>query len=336
MSTCSRSVKPDARKHWDLLSIIVTSLLLIAVIYLLPDSFLRVALGLPFLLFFPGYALITVLFPNQDDLETIERVALSFGLSIAITPLIGFGLNYTPFGIRLAPILLSISALNIALSAAGLWRREKVEEPYLPFDPRSIYQGALKEFHKEGPIDKVLSIILVISIVASVIALAYVVVVPKQGESFTEFYILGPGGKAEDYPHNLTVDEDALIIIGIANHEHRTVNYTIEVWLVNMTFEDNQTHINELLYFSCMNVTLDHVDVDIEGNWTAQWESHFEFSIPLMGEYKLWFNLYKDEVPSLPSPPEHMRDYTGTTAEQRIVEAVENRYQSLNLNLIII
>ena len=36
----------------------------------------------------------------------------------------------------------------------------------------------------------------------------YVIVTPKEGEKFTEFYVLGSGGKAEDYPTNLKVGED--------------------------------------------------------------------------------------------------------------------------------
>jgi len=43
-------------------------------------------------LFLPGYTLIATLFPRKDDLDGIERVALSFGLSIAITPLLGLAL----------------------------------------------------------------------------------------------------------------------------------------------------------------------------------------------------------------------------------------------------
>ena len=65
---------------------------------------IRIILGLLFVLFLPGYSLIAALFPKKKDLDTIERLALSFGLSIAITPLIGLLLNYTPFGIRLTPI----------------------------------------------------------------------------------------------------------------------------------------------------------------------------------------------------------------------------------------
>lgn len=326
-------MRAQPRRDWDLWSIGILSLILILVIYALPDSALRIVIGLPFILFFPGYAALSVLFPEGKDLEIIERVALSFGLSIAISPLVGFGLNYTPFGIRLAPILFSLAALNVALSAGGLFRRDMAKKPYLPFDPAAVWKRYSAQFRAEKGVDKLLTVVLVISILSSVIALVYVVAVPRQGESFTEFYVLGPGGNATGYPRNLTVGEDASIIIGIANHEHRTVDYTVELWLVNMSFVENVTQVHAMYYFDSFNVTLEHTDVDLEGEREAQWEVPYDFNVSLEGNYKLWFLLYADGVPSLPYAPLPMLDFTGTSAEERILGAVENEVQSLNLNL---
>ena len=52
-----------------------------------------------------------------------ERIALSFGLSIAVVPLIGLLLNYTPHGIRLAPALLGLSVFTILLALVAYVRR---------------------------------------------------------------------------------------------------------------------------------------------------------------------------------------------------------------------
>lgn len=35
---------------------------------------------------------------------------------------------------------------------------------------------------------------------------------PRQGEKYTEFYILGPGGSMENYSTNLTVREQGRVI----------------------------------------------------------------------------------------------------------------------------
>ena len=316
------------KDEWDLLAIISLSIFLILVIYLLPESAWRKIVGLPFILFFPGYSLISFLFPEKRDLDSIERVALSFGLSIAITPLIGLALNYTPFGIRLTPILFSLAFFNIAFSSSAVLRRLKARDPFIP----RIEVKKTIGWEEMARLDRILTVILLISIVASVATLVYIIVTPKQGEKFTEFYILGPGGKAAGYPTKLRVGQNATIIIGIANHEYRRVNYTVEIWLVDASYENNRTVIHHMYFFDRFNVTLNHTAVNVEGNWSPQWEMPYTFSIDRPGRYKLWFLLFKDQ-PSSPLKLEKMKDYAGTPAEKRILDAVDGRIQSLNLNI---
>jgi uncharacterized membrane protein len=323
--------RAEARRSWDLTLIILLSLVLALFIYLVPEFPGRIVLGLPFILFFPGYALIATLFPEKKSLDLIERIALSFGLSIAIVPLIGFGLNYTPFGIRLDPILWSLIAFNTALSVAGMWRRSTAADPFLPFRPEAVTAMARKEFTAGTKVDRVLSVVLVIAILSSVVALVYVVAVPRQGEAFSEFYLLGPGGKMIDYPHNLTVGENASVIVGLANHNYRTINYTVEVWLVNYTYADNTTTVHKLIYMDDFNVTLEHVPVNLENNWTAQSETNYTFSAPTDGTFKLWFILLEDEEPYAGN---QYQDYAGTAAESRFLSIVGDRDRyTLNLNL---
>ena len=321
------------KQSWDLSSIVALSLLLVLSIALVPDLPFRVIFGMPFLLFFPGYALIAFLFPEKKSLDVIERVALSFGLSIAITPLIGLGLNYTPFGIRLEPILASITLFNLAFCFISYWRRYKIEEPYVPFDPLKMKRDLLTSYKKESKIDRTLSIILVLAILSSVVALVYVVAVPSEGEKFTEFYILGSGGKASGYPSNLTVDQEASVFVGIANHEHRQVHYYVQVWIVNASFVNNQTQIHHMYYYDQFDVLLNHTNVNLEGKWQKQWEKNYSFGIPIQGNYKLWFFLFKDEVPAYAWDLTKMTDYAGSETNLRVQEAVTNQLLSLNLNL---
>ena len=110
----------------ELLLLNILAVLLIIIITFFPSNVLRIILGLPFVLFFPGYTLIAALFPRRTTLDSIERVALSFGLSIAAVPLIGLILNYTPWGIELEPILISITIFIIATSLIAWYRRHKL------------------------------------------------------------------------------------------------------------------------------------------------------------------------------------------------------------------
>src|SRR5207245_4585088 len=53
-------------------------------------------LAIVLVLFAPGYVLVAALFPRDVEIDWIERIALSFGLSIAVVPLLGLFLNFTP------------------------------------------------------------------------------------------------------------------------------------------------------------------------------------------------------------------------------------------------
>jgi uncharacterized membrane protein len=64
-------------------------------------------------------------------MDSIERLALSVGLSLALVPIVGLVLNYTPWGIRLAPIILSLLVLTVAFAASALVReyQANIAEP---------------------------------------------------------------------------------------------------------------------------------------------------------------------------------------------------------------
>ena len=94
----------------------------------LNETPVRVLLGLLLVLFLPGYSLVAALFPRKGDLDGIARIALSFGLSIAVVPLLGLALNYTPLGIRLVPVLLGLSLFTILLALVAYIGRAWVSE----------------------------------------------------------------------------------------------------------------------------------------------------------------------------------------------------------------
>lgn len=159
---------------------------LVAIILLFPSNILRITLGLPFVLFFPGYALMVVLFPRKARMVGVERIALSFGLSIAIVSLIGLILNYMPWGIRLESILYSIASFILIMSIMA-WvgqRRIPEEERYnIDFHLRIPSWGT-------SALDKTLSITLALAVIGALGMLGYVIAAPKVGEKLTEFYTL--------------------------------------------------------------------------------------------------------------------------------------------------
>jgi uncharacterized membrane protein len=100
-----------------------------------------------------------------------------------------------------------------------------------------------KGIMKKETLDKILTVILLIAIITALAATIYIIVTPKKGEEFTEFYILGPGGKAADYPTNLSVGERGKVIVGVVNHEYKTVNYSFVARLGNKTIGEKEIQL---------------------------------------------------------------------------------------------
>jgi hypothetical protein len=111
---------------WLWVSFVTIALSLLAVT-LIPDLFplnvLRWVLGSIFVLYLPGFSLIQLLFPKGKEIDSLERFALSIGLSLALVPLIGLVLNFTPWGIRFAPIVASLGTFTTAALSAAAMRK---------------------------------------------------------------------------------------------------------------------------------------------------------------------------------------------------------------------
>jgi uncharacterized membrane protein len=209
-------------------------------------------------------------------------------------PLIGLALNFTPWGIRLDPILATVSTFIIGVSLVGWYRRMR-----LPADERfAIVVNFEMDFRGMPLVDKILTIGIVVMLIASVVVLAWAVATPRVGERFTQLAILGPGGMATDYPRNLTIGQDATVLLTIKSFEHRAQNYTIMIVLTNTT--DNSTTVS--LYsidWSQTHALAPHVG--IAQNFTLQhlqyYNQTFEFDLTDPGTWKLQFLLYTEGQP---------------------------------------
>lgn len=214
------------------LAVVTGGTLLTVIVVLFPlvnDSILRFGFGVVFLLFFPGYALISVLFPEayvpadntSDELEAetagilpgrsytgtgidgVDRVALAFGTSIALVPLIGIVLSFTPWGIDLLPIVVAVSGFILCAVAVGGYRRWELPEnrrfsvPYRAW----IASGRARIFETDSRFDTLLTIALAVSVLLAFGSITYAVGSPPDGEQYSEFYLL-----AEDSTGELVAD----------------------------------------------------------------------------------------------------------------------------------
>jgi uncharacterized membrane protein len=210
---------------------IITALLFVIIAFF-PNNVVRIILGLPAVLFFPGFTLLAALFPRKDNLSDIERFALTFGLSIAVVPLLTLALNYTPWGIRLYPILISLFIFIFTMSVIGLYRNRKLfEEERIALHLNIRFPSLSYLWSGQSLLDKIITVVLVVLVIGAVVTLVYVARQPRNVEKFTEFYILNDAGKVENYPGTIISGQNTSVILGIINHENNATTYRIDITL---------------------------------------------------------------------------------------------------------
>lgn len=124
--------------------------------------------------------------------------------------------------------------------------------------------------------------VLAVTLVASLFGVVYLSFTPEQDtDPYTEFYILGSEGNASDYPKNPTVNERATLIVGITNHEHHSMQYT--------------------LVFQLGNETIDTKTVSVESGET--WEQEQVFIPQSAEQEQLHLFLYRGEQVESSSEP---------------------------------
>lgn len=81
-----------------------------------------------------------------------------------------------------------------------------------------------------GKLNRILTGVLLLAVLAAIAGVVYIVVAgPKTETAFTEFYLLGSGGKAYDYPKVIALGQQTTVTAGIVSHEREESNYTIRV-----------------------------------------------------------------------------------------------------------
>jgi uncharacterized membrane protein len=286
--------------HWwrvpaDLVLVVVWLAAAIGAIFLsIPETLpLRVVLALPIMLFIPGYCVIAALFPKEGDINLIERFALSFGLSIAIVPLIGLGLNFTPWGIRLEPVMTAVTLFTLVMVLVAYYTRS-----VLPPDEQFRIHffsaaAAIREEivpSKQGRFDRILGVVLALAILVTIATAIYVIAVPREGEQFSEFFILGNNRTAENYPNGIIPGQVYPMFVGVGNREHRNTRYTIESWLLLTEF-DNVTNSSRIRAMD----PRDRLSFTLAQNQTMI--IPYNLSVNTTGYNRVEFLLFNENVP---------------------------------------
>jgi uncharacterized membrane protein len=241
----------------------------------LTEGIVRIILGVIFLLIFPGYTILTAIFPAKNKITGLERTVLTPLLSFALVSLAGLALNYTPWGITLTTVYIAMTIIIVICSAITLVRRAR-----LPESERFSLAVRFK-MPKRGntsKLDIALYICLAVIVIGAASTLVYVVAHPKAQEPFTNFYVLGAEEMMENYPKQLSIGVPAFVTLGIDNHENKDTSYSIKVTSDGAEIQ-----------------SLGPILLTSEGKWSGE----AKLTPPKIGDnQKVDFTLYKGEEPA--------------------------------------
>lgn len=196
-------------------AIAVTSLLLADA-----PTFVRLPIGLIAVLFAPGYALTSLLITPDEQVDRIEQVGLSLGLSLAMIATGAFFLDRLSGGLVPGSIrgLVVGSTLVLVFAAAIRRRRRQAITPPLSSAPLRRRISRAVRFTQA---------ILVANVLVAV--LAYTIALGSPTATPTAFYLLSPDGQIGDYPTRIGVGEEIPLRVGVEQTDASSGQYVIEI-----------------------------------------------------------------------------------------------------------
>lgn len=205
------------RRLWRESSDLITALALTFAFALIVINFpnweniIRAGFGAVVMVIIPGYLLTLVLFPSSDGIDVAERTALTLALSAITIIAVGLVLNYLPAGIRAGSMTVGLTVANTVFAVLGGVQRARLEPSRRFFLPPAVGFRRL--------LTGVAGFVVVIALFNAAI--------PQ--DRFTEFYLLGPTGRLDDYPRNLQPGETFELRVGVSNFEGGPQTYRLRL-----------------------------------------------------------------------------------------------------------
>jgi len=223
---------------------------------------LRAAFVLPVIVFIPGYVLVASLFPRRytgyerwdssgtgndtmassaglqrsfrvRSIDWRARLALSFGLSLSIVPLLGLILGTVTSSLTIEPVLAGLNLFILAATGVAVTRRNRLkkEERFrVPYRnclhvTRETVSGETRRF------DQFITAFLLVTVVAAAGTMGWVLLAPQSGESYTGATLLTENSDGEltasGYPTTFTQGTGEELVVRVTNNEGVETTYTV-------------------------------------------------------------------------------------------------------------
>lgn len=281
-------------------------------------ALLRAAIGLPVLLLVPGFAFATAVFPGRhvsdvraavagsqregagrrQSITWRERVALSFGLSVTLVPLLGVVVIWHVGTLSQDAVLLALNVFVLLAAVASAVRRnglpadERFRVPYR----RWLAGARARATAGESALGVALTVLLVLSVVAAVGTMGVALLSPQNGEAYTSATLLTerPNGElvATGYPTEFTHGDGEPLVLQVENREGVQTSYAVVVELQRLSADGSATVTDE------QTLLRRQATVRPGETWTAP---HTVAPTMTGTDLRLTYYLYRGEPPRDPS-----------------------------------
>lgn len=288
---------------------------------------IRALFGFPLLLFVPGYVLLAAFFPRRDPRDersdgmtspgsstgsrgtrTVfeghsitwkERVALSFGSSVALLPVFGLVVAAVVGSLSFGPVLLSVNVFVLAGAAVGIVRRNNLPTDQRFDVPYRRWIGGLRSAvsGRHSRIDSALVVVLVISVLAAASTMGFVLLAPQDGEAYTSATLLTENADgdvvASGYPSEFVQGDGEELVLRVENDEGVETTYTffVELQRVETSGESVRVTAEDV-------IVRERNTVEAGDTWLA---THTVTPTMTGEDLRLSYTIYRGDPPANPS-----------------------------------
>lgn len=280
----------------------IACLSVVVVVFAWVPQVVRVPIGVVAVLFAPGYALVSLLFPRRRsgagsatfDPDGFERAALTVGTSAAVTTLFAVPLLLTP--VRLTDVVVTayLGAVTVLASGGAAVRRSSAD------DWRGVSWGTrATEWRRSVRPTTTTEAVLNGAVVLAVLALAASLLAPPSAvgsaPAYTSLYIVPDGSSANTtgYPTSVPPNTTTEIRVGVENYERTRTSYTVVAQLQRLESEDGRTVVRD-------RTNLGRFDNSVAPG--ATWQFIHDFDPPAADtQLRLVYLLYIGSPPETPT-----------------------------------
>ncbi|KAA9396687.1 DUF1616 domain-containing protein [Haloarcula sp. CBA1130] len=240
----------------DLLAV-VASVVLVAAVVFSPAAAVRplaVAVGLPFVLIVPGYALVSAVFPRAGEAAVgpisgtswLARLGLSIIGSVVAVAVVSGVLDFTVWGFGRTPVMVGLCWSTLVTTAVAWYRRRRLPMAVQAGTTAGNVGTRLGEIIGSNLTGVLLTLVVV---VAAAGAIGVVANESTDTGTVTEFYILGQNESgqlvAANYPSNLTAGEPVTVGVGVGTTRESGFEGRVVAAIERVTLDGETTRITE-------------------------------------------------------------------------------------------